>query len=71
MLKKANFDDSLPIGRKPKEQFVKLLTTLPQTSEIPEPIFFAAPKTVLKPTYPAKQVRFADPILKLYLITQN
>jgi hypothetical protein len=71
VLKKANFDDFLPISRKPKEQFVKLLTTLPQTPEIPELIPVAAPETVPELTRSAKQIRFADPILKLYPITRN
>jgi hypothetical protein len=71
MLKKANFDDFLPIGRKPEEQPVKLSTISPQTPEIPEFIPVAAPKTVLEPTRPTKQVRFADPILKLYPITRD
>jgi hypothetical protein len=54
MLKKNNFNDFLPLGRKPKEQSVKPLTTLSQTSEIPEFIFVAAPEIVLKPTCSAK-----------------
>jgi hypothetical protein len=71
MLKKTNLDDSLPISKKPKEQPVKPSTTPPQTPEIPEFIPVAAPETVPEPTRPAKQVRFADPILKLYPIIRN
>jgi hypothetical protein len=66
-----DFDNSLPIGRKPEKQPVKPLTTLPQTLEIPEFILVAAPETVPELTRSAKQIRFADPILKLYLITRN
>jgi hypothetical protein len=69
MLKQANLNDFLPIGRKLKEQSVKTLPILPQTSEISEPIPLAAPKIVPKPARSAKQVRFADQILKLYPIT--
>jgi hypothetical protein len=71
VLKKANFDDFLPIGRKLEEQPVKPLILPPQIPEIPEFIPVAAPETVLKPTRSAKQIGFADPILKLYPITRN
>jgi hypothetical protein len=71
VLKKANFDDFLPIGRTPEEQSVKPPPTPPQTPEIPEPIPVAALETTPEPFRPVKQVRFADPILKLYPITRN
>jgi hypothetical protein len=71
VLKKANLDDFLPIGRTPEEQSVKSPPTPPQTPEIPELIPVAAPETTLEPFRPVKQVRFADPILKLYPITRS
>jgi hypothetical protein len=71
MLKKANLDDFLLIGRKPKEQFVKPSTISPQTPEIPESIPVAAPEIVPELTRSAKRIRFTDPILKLYPITRN
>jgi hypothetical protein len=71
VLKKANLDDFLPIGRTPEEQSVKPPPTPPQTPEIPEPIPVAAPETTPEPSRPVKQVRFADPILKLYPITRS
>jgi hypothetical protein len=71
VLKKANFDDFLPIIRTPKEQFVKPPPIPSQTPEIPEPIPVAAPETTPEPFRSVKQVRFADPILKLYPITRN
>jgi hypothetical protein len=54
IIKKANFDDFLPISKKPKKQPVKPLTTLPQTPEIPKLISIAALKIVLKLTRSAK-----------------
>jgi hypothetical protein len=71
ILKKANLDDFLPISRTPEEQSVKPPPTPPQTPEIPEPIPVAAPEITPKPARSAKQVRFANPILKLYPITRN
>jgi hypothetical protein len=54
MLKKANLDDFLPIGRKPKEQLIKPLIISPQTPEIPKSIPVAAPEIVPEPTRPVK-----------------
>jgi hypothetical protein len=71
VLKKANLDNFLFIGRTPEEQSVKPLPTPPQTPEIPELIPVAAPEITPEPARSAKQIRFADPILKLYPITRN
>ncbi|CAJ2512148.1 Uu.00g051630.m01.CDS01 [Anthostomella pinea] len=56
--------------RKPEDQPVELPPTPAQTPEVPEPVP-AAPEPVPGSARPAKQVRFADPILKLYPITRS
>jgi hypothetical protein len=71
VLKKANLDDFLLIGRTPEEQSVKPPPIPPQIPEIPELIPVAAPEITPEPARSAKQIRFADPILKLYPITRN